>query len=209
MSGAFDWPPTLDAVQRCFADAGNRPLSAEVVAEAHLQLGSGMRLPGQPPLLELLQDWPAPTWVRLDEVAIGLPRPLLVAKLVGGLAGVTATDGLGLLINIGSNGAGDAGLSVGLPDGDGVAERWCSGLATEMIFTAGDPFGWSELSAGAYESALVATTTSGVESADEVADALPRSSSCCSASAGRRRRGVSTSRFDPCRKPRRSCCVRG
>jgi Helicase HerA, central domain len=173
VAGAFDWPPALEGVHRSFAAAGNRPPSPEMIDQAFHTLSPGSQSPAQPTLFELLDGWPAPTWFQLEEVALGSARPLLTAKLVGALTGLAAGDSPGLLINIGANGGGDVGMAIGLPPSGAAGERWSSGLATEMIFSPGGPFGWSALAASPYDCALVGSTTTAGEASKESGDPLP------------------------------------
>ncbi|HEX8507885.1 MAG TPA: ATP-binding protein [Propionibacteriaceae bacterium] len=145
-----------------------------MIDQAFQDLSPGLRSVAQPGLFELLNGWPAPTWLQLEEVALGSARPLLTAKLVGALTGLRAGTGPGLLINIGANGAGDCGVAVGVPTTGATSERWSSALATEMIFTPGASFGWSALANTPYECALVGSTTTAGEGSEKAgSESLP------------------------------------
>lgn len=174
MAGAFDWPPALEGVRRSLAPAGAMAPSREMINQAFQDLSPGLCAQAQPGLFELLEGWPDPAWLQLEEVALGSVRSLLTAKLVGALSGLRVGSEPGLLVNIGTNGAGDVGVAIGLAASGGTGERWSSALATEMIFTPGAPFGWSALSSTPYECAIVGTTTSTGEASEKASgESLP------------------------------------
>lgn len=157
------WPLVVGTVERQFSAAGSWVLQPEAVADAFRVLSSGAEPRPQPSFIDLLTPWAQPFWLRLDEVALDTPRAVMMAKLVAALSRLSAGAGeLGFILNIGTNGDGDAGLTVGLPPLDRVTESWCAGLATELIFEGGlssdkevQPFGWRALAGSPHEHAVV------------------------------------------------------
>jgi hypothetical protein len=114
----------------------------------------------QPPLRQVLASGSGMTWLRLTEVAVGTPRPNLTARLVGALTRLSAEPAGRLVVNIGSDGLGRAGIAVGLPRA--ALAGWRSGLATDLLWEPGPPHGWPALASGnALESALVGTVVPG------------------------------------------------
>lgn len=141
----YDWPPAFAAVQRQFAGTGQWAVSPETIGESLAAVSPGQAPPIQSSFSEVVEGLEPLTWLMLSEVDADVGRAAMASKLVSGISRLHGQFATGVVVNLGSNGEGDAGIAIGLPGEGRSIDVWTSGLATEMIFTPGGPYGWSAL----------------------------------------------------------------